>query len=742
MNRKLFPFMAAEEILYNLAIKYVDEDIVRQAAENAEVFKAIGTEANILSVLLSDGHIDEATAQKIMNKAKLADSGRSSIIRAAEGLEKAVLQSRKRAEETMAMAEATDTSFEESPVESKEFRLAEKTGTSFERPAEKKKTRYDFVEKLGEGGMGAVYLFQDRLMQRPVALKRIKDGLPENTRNFCIAKFGNEISATALFYECDYLVKAYNVQKDQKGDPFLTLEYVRGETLSDILDKIHIDNDPTHVRKYNAKTLANIFLDICEAVKFMHGKDYVHHDLKPGNVMVKTDGIAKVMDLGLAKRIDDEATGLAEGTPAYMSPEQTTGEQPSKSDDIWALGVILYQMLDGDVPFEGRTTSNIFKKIQEEDPRDIRKTRTGLKKKPIELCAIAMKALEKRPTRRYKTVDDMIADVNAWFEDRPVSAHKDSLFQKATKWMRRNTAATAGIIGGIFSTAAIAAGIAGISFYSGAAARSEARAQREAKEKAVAERNLAEEKADKALIEKKSAEEIADKNKEMADKYLATLDMQKANIFVRQNNIQGAIDILNSWAKKVDFAIIHSNLGLYYKQLGKTELAEKEFHTAISLDSTLFSAYINLAEIATGRNDYAKAEEYYNTAIELNKEYAIAYNNRGTLYVQWDRPGDLERALQDIDTAVKKSGNHHAFVFNRGWIYFKRQEYDSALMDFEEALSKGNTPSYYFMGKIHEIQGNTEEAKKCYEESMRSDPDQNKKKEAERLLAELLAKKD
>ncbi|MBW3004644.1 hypothetical protein KY310_02335, partial [Candidatus Woesearchaeota archaeon] len=221
--------MVAEDILLKLAAEYVDEAVLKQAAENARLFQIANSQANVLAVLLTDGLLDEATAQKIMKKAKLVSSERTSVMQAAKGLEEAIRNAKREAEETMALAETAGTSFEKE----QDFGMAEKTGTSFERTeGEQKPARYKVIEKLGEGGMGAVYLFQDRLMKRPVALKKVKSDLPKATRDFCIAKFGKEVAATSLFYECDYLVKAYNVQKDEHGDPFLTLEYVRGETLA------------------------------------------------------------------------------------------------------------------------------------------------------------------------------------------------------------------------------------------------------------------------------------------------------------------------------------------------------------------------------------------------------------------------------------------------------------------------------------------------------------------------------
>jgi serine/threonine-protein kinase len=205
---------------------------------------------------------------------------------------------------------------------------------------------YDIVAPLGEGGMGMIYKGWDKVLKRPVAIKKLRVELQANPRER--DRFLKEAEMVASLHH-PHIVEIYTIIRDSK-DTYLVFEYVSGTTLHELL------NETPHRRMPPAKALA-LLRRIGEAVDHAHERRVIHRDLKPSNVMLADGGWVKVMDFGIARQVMDSlltTTNTIVGTPMYMAPEQAKGVVVKESD-VFALGVTLYEMLTGALPFKGPT---------------------------------------------------------------------------------------------------------------------------------------------------------------------------------------------------------------------------------------------------------------------------------------------------------------------------------------------------------------------------------------------------
>ncbi|MFQ5799021.1 MAG: protein kinase [Bacteroidota bacterium] len=259
-------------------------------------------------------------------------------------------------------------------------------------------SHYQILEKLGEGGMGVVYKAEDTKLKRTVALKFLP---PEWTRDAeAKARFIHEAQAASAL-EHNNICNIHEIDETEYGQLFIAMACYEGESL-----KQKIDRGPLKVEE-----AIDMAVQIAQGLDKAHQKKIVHRDLKPANVLVTEDGVAKIVDFGLAKlagqtMLTQEGTTL--GTVAYMSPEQTEGQDVDHRTDIWALGVALYEMLTGKLPFVGEYAPTVIYSIVNEDPEPITGLRTGV---PMELERIVDKCLAKSADERYQHADELLADL-------------------------------------------------------------------------------------------------------------------------------------------------------------------------------------------------------------------------------------------------------------------------------------------------------------------------------------------
>ena len=272
--------------------------------------------------------------------------------------------------------------------------------------------RYEVLSRIGAGGMGEVYLANDTELERTVALKVLPEDCASDKRH--MQRFIREAKAASALNHPNILTIYEIGHADSKH--FIVTEYIEGDTLRQ------------HMRDKRLKPSAalNISIEMADALSAAHEAAIIHRDIKPENIMLRSrDGYVKILDFGLAKLIeqqpvtvDGEATtkalfkteeGVVLGTVIYMSPEQARGQEVDARTDIWSLGVVLYEMVAGCLPFEGATTSEMLASIlnEKEPPPLARFTREV----PAELERIVEKALRKDREERYQTAKDMLLDL-------------------------------------------------------------------------------------------------------------------------------------------------------------------------------------------------------------------------------------------------------------------------------------------------------------------------------------------
>jgi len=260
-------------------------------------------------------------------------------------------------------------------------------------------SHYRIIEKLGEGGMGVVYTAEDLKLGRVVALKFLP---PEWTRDAAArARFFHEAQAAAALNHPN-ICTIFEID-EADGQIFIAMERVEGESLRDVIARAPMKIDE----------VLDVSARIAEGLAAAHAEGIVHRDIKPGNVMLASGGRPKIMDFGLAKSANQTKltrTGTTTGTVAYMSPEQSRGEDVDHRTDIWSFGAMLYAMLTGRRPFRGDRDQAVIRSILNDEPDPITGLRTGI---PIELERIVRKAMAKRVDERYQHVDDLIADLRS-----------------------------------------------------------------------------------------------------------------------------------------------------------------------------------------------------------------------------------------------------------------------------------------------------------------------------------------
>src|SRR5450432_2530022 len=345
--------------------------------------------------------------------------------------------------------------------------------------------RYQIIRPIGEGGMGTVYLAEQREpIRRRVALKVVKLGMDTGQ---VLARFAKERQALAMM-DHPNIARIFDAGATPKGRPYFVMEYIEGAPITQYCD----------VKRMTIGQRLELFLAVCRAVQHAHQKGVIHRDLKPSNVLVtEQEGapVAKVIDFGIAKATDKWAVensvltqfGQMVGTPEYASPEQAevmTGDVNERSD-VYALGVLLYELLIGTVPFDVARMrqaglSEMLRIIRDEEAPALSRKLSAMGAAAADIAArrqtdpaslrrlvdgdlnwITMKALEKVRERRYASVAELAADIERYVGHRPVVASPPSGLYRARKFVRRHRAAA-------FTTAAglVFIGLAGLTVWS------------------------------------------------------------------------------------------------------------------------------------------------------------------------------------------------------------------------------------------------------------------------------------
>ena len=263
--------------------------------------------------------------------------------------------------------------------------------------------QYRIIDRIGEGGMGIVYLAEDTRLHRKVALKFVSNLSPDSTE--AIARFRREAQAAARLNHPN--ICTIHELGETDNQIYIAFEYIDGSTLKERLRSASIAEHD----------IRDWLEQIGKGLQAAHKAGVVHRDIKPANIMVTGSGLIKIMDFGIAKLVESE-TELTQanstiGTIAYMSPEQARGEEIDQRTDIWSVGIILYELLTGRRPFEGAFREAVMYAMMHNDPEPIATGRQGV---PESLVAIVHRAIEKDPEARYSSMEELLADLSAYRE--------------------------------------------------------------------------------------------------------------------------------------------------------------------------------------------------------------------------------------------------------------------------------------------------------------------------------------
>jgi len=269
---------------------------------------------------------------------------------------------------------------------------------------------YEIVRQIGAGGMGEVYLAQDKKLDRKVAIKILNEKFSRHESN--LQRFIQEAKAASALNHPNILV-IHEIGETEEAN-FIVSEFIEGKTLREVIEKLPM----------RLSEVLEISIQIANALVAAHAARIVHRDIKPENIIVRPDGFVKILDFGLAKLLEQKAVGFEAltvkqnetakgmilGTVNYMSPEQAKGERVDERTDIFSFGVLLYEMIAGRTPFAGNTMSETFANLINSEPQPLSRFAANI---PDELQRIVSKMLRKNKDERYHTMKDVLTDLKS-----------------------------------------------------------------------------------------------------------------------------------------------------------------------------------------------------------------------------------------------------------------------------------------------------------------------------------------
>jgi serine/threonine-protein kinase len=265
--------------------------------------------------------------------------------------------------------------------------------------------QYEIISPIGKGGMGTVYLARDKSLGRKIAFKFLDVRFSQDKDR--LQRFILE-ARTASALNHPNIITIYEVGEIDNHN-FIATEFIEGKTLRQIIENEHVD----------LMSVVEIAIQIASALKAAHDAGIIHRDIKPDNIMVRPDGLVKVLDFGVAKLSEQDLEagisirietmqGMIIGTVDYMSPEQAGGEEVDTRTDIFSFGVVLYYLLAGKLPFEGDSPSQIISSILKKEPKSLDKFDENI---PVELVEIVKRSLEKEKSKRFQTAQEMLDEL-------------------------------------------------------------------------------------------------------------------------------------------------------------------------------------------------------------------------------------------------------------------------------------------------------------------------------------------
>ena len=621
---------------------------------------------------------------------------------------------------------------------------------------------YRLLREIGRGGMGAVYLADrdDDRFDRRVAVKLVRTGVlaGEFRRRFFLEQ---RILASL---EHPHIARLYDAGIGDDGTPYIVMEFVEGRPIDDHCTEL---DSPVDER-------LQLFDQVCDAVEFAHRKLVVHRDLKPGNVLVSDRGVVKLLDFGVAKLLAGEGrpagslTEAGEGrafTPEYASPEQLRGEPVSTATDVYALGVLLYELLTGSWPYRAadRSSRSIERAVLEQEP--IRPSAAAAGRSDAgrarrlrgDLDDIVLMALRKEAERRYASVAELRDDLRRHRERRPVRARPDTWRYRAGRFASRHRT---GVAAAAVVTVSVLAGLAGTAWQARAASRQAMRADRvrdfvvELFQVSDPDRSRGESISARTLLDR-GAERLRTKLDAEPETRVEMLDVlgdiyTKLGVYDRARPLlEEALSERTRLRGPDDLAVARSAsiLAALLLEQGEYERAETLARRALAVrrrrrgatDTLVAASMSDLAAILDHRGRLKEAEDLYRSALAIDRargaRHAVA-TDLGSLGVALWREGEYDEALPPAEAALalrrELYGPEHTLVatdlFNLATIEMDRGELDRAEELFTECLTMrrkllGERHPFVALtlnnlGELFQRRGRLEEAERAHWEAL------------------------
>ena len=439
---------------------------------------------------------------------------------------------------------------------------------------------YEILGELGRGGMGVVYKARQKKLNRLVALKMVLSG--GHASPDALARFLVEAQAVAALQHPN-IVQIYEVG-EHDSLPHFSLEFVDGAPLDRALAG----------KPQKPVDAARLVETLSRAMHFAHNHSILHRDLKPANVLLTSDGVPKITDFGLAKKLEGDSgqtkDGSIMGTPSYMAPEQARGELKNlgPSADIYSLGAMLYEMLVGRPPFLGTTPFETILQVIKEEP--VPPSRL-IGKLPPDVETICLKCLQKEPAKRYATAELLAEDCRRFVAGEPILSRPISPAERAWRWCRRNPR-VAGLLATVAGLLVVVTVTSTVSALTIAQERNLKEIQRkDAVDARVAAETARQQADENAKIATKQAGLSLNTMQVLIDKVQTQLDEAPRTQQIKRDLLETAMEGLKKVAKEAEGSTsiettmlgAHMQMAKMFKQLGDTEDAMNEYEKSLTI---------------------------------------------------------------------------------------------------------------------------------------------------------------
>ncbi|TEU19216.1 MAG: serine/threonine-protein kinase [Anaerolineales bacterium] len=550
--------------------------------------------------------------------------------------------------------------------------------------------KYRLIERLGRGGMAEVYRAYQPRLERDVAVKVMLGYLAEDEK--FVGRFEREAKAVAALHH-PHIVQIYD--SDVEDDVYyMVMEYIGGETLKARLKRLNAER-----KRMSLDDVARIFRALCDALDYAHAQGCIHRDIKPANVMF--DGERLVLtDFGIASIVGGTrytASGAMVGTPAYMSPEQGQGDPGDVRSDVYSLGIILYEMVTGRLPYDADTPLAIVLKHLNEPLPPPSQVRADV---PLTVERVILKALAKSPDDRYQSAGALAEALEAAVESAEVPA-------EALPPLREPRVAAAPpapvaepapprrqmlwALVGVAALAVVALAVAAL-----------------------------------LILPDRGGEAEPTVSPTKAASSTDAVAHYEAGVvaFHEEGDYETALrEFTQAIEADPEFAEAYYQRGIVYAEDDQPIAAEADLSQAIALQPDLVEAYYERGYLYLYDLDRAEdALADYTAAIELNSEFVEAYVDRARCYLWYG--DDHEQALADLDHALELDPDLAEAWGLRGEVYFWREEYDLARPGLTRAveLDPEDTWAWAMLGSSHYWMGEYEEAIASYDEALQLEP--------------------